>query len=239
MTEGRTYKQNAIDNIFDTGWGSYAQGESRFPQEKIRVAGVSATFFFYLNYLDKARESSYLYSTYMEIEAEKQFSEFDKVYTLFLAALYRDLAQAHQEAQVLWNRLIEWRQNLSVDELYKASQAHLLIYEGYGLTKLERYNEVAKPVKSGFEGLQKGRGIHKPPHKNSREYGLVDVLITLSDYKLKPAPEARQAAQKSLIIYKEENVKYGRLGYPIIFDLQLSYSDVFTPVLPDLDVTKD
>ncbi|MCI0563087.1 MAG: hypothetical protein MN733_31805 [Nitrososphaera sp.] len=239
MTERRTYKQNAIDNIFNTVWGSYAKGVAPFPQEEIHVAGVSATFLFYLGYLEQAKEASYLYSTYMEAEAWKRFSEFDRIYTVFLAALFRDLAGARQEVQELWPRIVDWRQKLSVAQLYKARQSHLLIYEGYALAKLEQYGEVAEPVRLGFEGLRKGRGVHESPHKNSREYGLADVLLTLSDYKLEPGSKAKQAAQEALVIYKQENVKYGRLGYPVIFDLQFSYPDVFITVLPNPDPKKD
>jgi hypothetical protein len=42
-----------------------------------------------------------------------------------------------------------------------------------------------------------------------------------------------------LRVYKRENVRYGRLGYPIIFDLQFSYPDLLQPVLPAQNPVED
>jgi hypothetical protein len=56
---------------------------------------------------------------------------------------------------------------------------------------------------------------------------------------LDPNSDLKENAQKALEDYKKENVRYGRLGYPVIFDLQNSYPDVFHPVLPGPDPEKD
>lgn len=239
MSEHRTYKQNAIDNIFNTVWGSYADGTSAFPKGEIRVAGICATFFFDLGYLEQAREASYRYSIYMEKEAMQRSPAFNRIDALFFAGLYRDLAQRQQEARTLWLHYIEQRQALSMAQLYKWRQAHLLIYEGYALTKLGRHSEITEPVRAGFEGICQGKGVFKAPHRNSRVYALADFLLTLREHALDPTLGKKQAAQEALAAYKRENVRYGRLGYPIIFDLQFSFPDLLHPVLPAEDPAAD
>jgi hypothetical protein len=58
-------------------------------------------------------------------------------------------------------------------------------------------------------------------------------------FRQMPSVEHKTQAQKALQIYKRENIRYGKRGYSVIFDLQFSYPDIFTPVLPgpkpDLD----
>lgn len=100
------------------------------------------------------------------------------------------------------------------------------------MLKLGKYREIEAPAQIGLEGLRKGKGMFRIARQNEREYGLVDVMIKLSAYMLLPSQNAKALAQKALEKYKRENFKYGKLGYEVIFDLQFSYPDVFTRVLP-------
>ena len=64
MSVTRTYQENARTNIFDSLWGGYVNGVAPFPRQELNVAGVSATFLFYLNYQEKARETAHPYSIF-------------------------------------------------------------------------------------------------------------------------------------------------------------------------------
>ncbi len=240
MAKKPSYRQLSINNIYETPeWTAYARGERSIPQEP-EMAGGLAICFYYLGDEERGKEASYLYSVYCAESAETVPYDFTKVLYLFDAALYRSLAQRPSEARALWQYLVNTRQGrLSEEELLKLRKAHLWIYEAYALAKLERYNDVTEPAGKGFDGICRGKGVFKAPHQNSKEYGLAHVLQALAAYKLNPTPEGQRDAQKALIAYKKENLRYGRIGYPVIFDLQLSYSDVFTPVLPGPDPEGD
>lgn len=239
MAKKPPYIQIINLNIFeDPVWGAYARGETDLPQQRYAVSGNVSNWFFYLNDFKRAREVSYAYSVYAEQNAANR-DEYDALYHLFQAALYRSLAQKFVEAQELWQTLIERRRQLQEEEMLRRRLANYWVNEAYALTKLERYSEVAEPAQRGFDAIRQGKGIQSAPHKNSREYGLVDVLVTLAAYKLNPSATGQQETQKSLITYKKENVRYGRHGYGVIFDLQFAYSDIFTPVLPGADPEKD
>jgi len=219
-------------------WGAYARGETSIPQEEL-VWGNEANYFFYLGDYQKAREVSYAFSKYAEQEFANAFLQSLVVSTLFNAGLYRSLAQRQSEADKLWQDLIVFVENLSKNDILKKRKANYWIYEAYALAKLGRYEEVLEPALKGFDGLKKGKGIHKAPHNNTIEYGLVNVLETLVTFQKEPIPENKQKSQKALMDYKKENVRYGRLGYGVIFDLQISYPDVFIPVLPGSDPEQD
>jgi|GEM_PF-4699707 len=221
----------------DPDFGPYARGETAVLHQPVDTSDV-VNWFFYMGDLEKAREVSYAYSVYCEQEAAKR-DEYEVLYDLFQAALYRSLAQKNSEAQKLWQDLVEKRRGLQEDRILTLKKAHYWIYEAYGLAKLERYVEVAEPAQLGFEGISKGKGIFPSPHRNTREYGLADILVALANFKLNPTSAGQQEAQKALMAYKKENITYSRLGYGVIFDLQFSYPDVFTPVLPGLDPEED
>jgi hypothetical protein len=238
MAKYPPYRQIITQNLLeDPNWGPYAKGKTGIPKQPI-FSGDIADWFFYLGDLKRAREVSYTYSLYSAEEATKR-DEYDELYYLFLAALYRSLTQKSSEAQNLWRALVNKRRKLDENGILQRRKAHIWIYEAYALTKLERFGEAAEPARRGFEGISKGKGIQPAPHKNSREYGLADVLIALADYRLTPTSVGKKKAQKALVTYKKENFKYGKLGYGVIFDLQFSYPDVFTPVLPGPDPEKD
>jgi hypothetical protein len=124
-------------------------------------------------------------------------------------------------------------------ELHNMRTAHTFVYEAYVQTKLGRHDQVAGPARQGLEGINRGKGIDPIPERNALEYKLVDVLIAPADYRLKPDDSGREIAQQALADYKAHNFTYGRGDYRVIFDLQFSYSDVFSPVLPGPDPDTD
>jgi hypothetical protein len=226
-------------NVFeDPDWRPYATGEAELP-EASSSSRLMATFLFYLGDMQRAKETSYSYSIYSEERYERTILQFHRNVALFDAALFRDLAEVKTEARKLWQKIIVEVDNFSDDQIIKNRHAHLWIYQAYAFLKLGEYQKVTNPAKKGFDWIVKGKGIDKAPHRNSREYGLADVLFTLSDYMLNPNSELKEKAQSALEDYKKENVRYGKLGYPVIFDLQNSYPDVFNPVLPGPDPEKD
>jgi hypothetical protein len=231
----------------DPDWGPYARGEASLPSSRLRGAYTWAGWLFYLGDLERAKEVSYAYSVWAQPKDPRPFFPRNHplglhaglFLNLFRTALFRDLAQAHLEAQALWQRLVDERRRVSEDDILKHRAVRIWVYEAYALAKLGRYDEVALPARKGFEGICNGKGVDRAPHNNSREYGLVAVLEGLAAYQMKPTPEGKEKAQKALTVYKRENLRYGRLGYEVIFDLQFSYPDVFTPVLPGPNPEKD
>jgi hypothetical protein len=223
MVARRTFKQTAIDQIHVMEHGTYSD----------------PIFYFYLGDIKEGIKSAYQYSRYFEEKAENMYLETDRIGSLFEAALHRDLARAHDEAHPLWQAVVERRRKLSEAEVMQGRSAGVFIYEGYALAKLERWDEVAAPVNLGFDGIRRGKGFTKAPHRNTREYGLAGVLLALSQHHLSPNDNSQPAIQKTMEVYKRENVRYGRVGYEVIFDLQFSYPHLLTPVLPDPDPLKD
>jgi hypothetical protein len=213
-----------------------------------------AAMFFYLGDIEQGRETSYLYSVNREQEiqvmagssyrilislgaseadAEAAERRNDDVWLLFNAGLYRSLANRPAEAVLLWQKLVDRRRSCwSRKDILRHSKAYLWLYEAYALTKLERYREVRKPADLGFKWIGRGKGVYKEPPYDRKVYGLAAVLKALAAYKLWPSEEGKLEAQRALVAYKGETYPYNRAAYDVIFDLQFSYPDVFTPVLP-------
>jgi tetratricopeptide (TPR) repeat protein len=232
MSPPPSYTQLITRNLIESPvWGGYLRGEGELPNRP-QTANLIATFLFYLGDIERAREVSHLYSRYSEDNYNKYPRELNKLYHLFRAALFRALSGRQQEAEELWGTLVDLRRTVGEAEILKSRRANVLIYEAYALAKLGRYREVPEPAQRGFQGIIKGKGITEAPHKNSLEYGLADVLDTLVSFRLDPKPMSQQKSQDALLAYKKENFRYGRLGYSVIFDLQMSYPDVLKPVLP-------
>jgi hypothetical protein len=192
-----------------------------------------------LGYDESGREVAAIYSAFRErLYHEAKFAQ-DRMIRLFDSALYASLAQNKTRAEALWQELVRLRRTLFPDNEVKKRTAECWIYEAYALLKLGEYDQVEMPAKIGLEGLRNRKGRSKSVRQNVREYGLVDVMISLSAYMLSPSQQAKALAQKALEKYKKGNLKYGRSGYTVIFDLQFSYPDVLTPVLPGSDPEKD
>ncbi len=227
-------------NFKEVALASISYWETLSQEDKLFSAGSAALSYFYLGNGIKAREASALYSASRESEFDKAIRSQDRITRLFDAALYASLAQNKSSAKLLWQKLIQQRRILFPEkDVVKRKTAQCWIYEAYGLLKLEEYKQVEIPAKIGLEGLRKGKGRVRSVRQNVREYGLVNVMINLSAYMISPNQLNRDAAQKALEKYKKENFKYGKLGYEVIFDLQISYPDVFSPVLPSSDPEND
>ena len=240
MNKRPTYSELIEKNLINNpDWLLFIEGNGPMPDQHPDVLRVIAPFFFYMGAFNHAREMSGKLSVYLEERASKAKLESYKASELFESALHRSLAQREDEARKLWHAAAEKRRQIPDEILLKQRRAHLWVYEAYALTKLGRYDEISEPAQKGFAGINKGKATYKAPHKNSRVYGLVDVLINLSIYKIEPNDENKKRAQKALSFYKKENQRYGRLGYNIIFDLQFSYPDVFEPILPSEDPNED
>ena len=198
-----------------------------------------ATYLFYLGEVDRARETSRLFSQYSEETYRRHKLVSEGLLHLFQAALFRGLSGRSEEASSLWAELVEVRRTVTDDQVLKTRRAHYFIYEAYGLAKMKRYSEIERPSRKGFEGMTAGRGIFQAPHRNSLEYGVASVLEGMARYASDPSPVERDALQSALRQYKNENVRYGRSGYSVIFDLQMSYPDIFAQILPGPDPGKD
>jgi hypothetical protein len=217
-------------------------------------AELTAIGFFYLGNLEHGRETSYLYSISREqkiqawagsryrllislgaseADAEAAERRNDDVLWLFQAGLYRSLANRPEEAALLWQKLVERRRSCwPRKDILRRSEAYLWLYEAYALAKLGRYREVRKPADLGFKWIGRGKGLYKEPPYDPKVYGLAAVLKALAAYKLQPSGEGKAEAQRTLVAYKGETYPHNRAAYDVIFDLQFSYPDVFTPVLP-------
>ena len=220
-------------------WLSYIEGNSSMPDSHPDVLKVIALFLFYMGNFKHAREVSYKSSIYFEERSCKASLESYKVSELFESALYRGLAKKEDEALELWRQAIEMKRQISDEVLLKQRMAHLWVYEAYALAKLESYEELSEPAQKGLAGINKGKATYKAQHRNSRFYGLADVLINLANHKIHSSEENKKLAQIGLLFFKKENLRYGRLGYDIIFDLQFTYPEVFEPVLPSDNLNKD
>lgn len=226
-------------NLFDDpDWGPFARSEASLP-DRPRTADGAATNLFYLGEIEKARNASLLHSQHSK---EKYLNNPDHpaaLYHGFRAALFADLAAEHSEAQGLWKKVTYGIDQLPRETITNYKAFNLLINQAYGLTKLERFDQVIEPAREGRKGIEQGKGTFDAPHRNSREFALAPLLIRLAEFKMNDKKVSREEVQEALQDYKTENVRYGRLGYPVIFDLQFSYPDVFDPVLPGEDPEKD
>lgn len=227
------------DIIGDPDWASFIAGKSPIPDKHRKVLKLIAQYLFYMGDINHAREVSYKASIYWEKQATSALLETYSVNSLFDSALYRSLAHQKNDAVQLWQTLVEKRRHISEVQLLEQRMAHLWVYEAYALEKLKRYDEVPVLAKMGLNAINKGMATYRIPHQNSRVYGLVDVLLNLANYQIQRNSELQKQTQEALMNYKNENRKYGRLGYDIIFDLQFSYPDIFKPVLPGSDPEQD
>lgn len=234
-----SFNESAEKNLInDPDWQPYITGNGSMPERDKNLLNLMAQFFFYKGDLDHARDVSYKSSLAWENEAERALQPY-RVNALFVSALYRGLAQRTDEAKQLWQKMVEERRRTSERELFGQRMVHLWIYEAYALERLGRYDEVSEPANKGFENIKKGKGTYKAPHRNSWVYGLAEILMSLADYQVTHSIEMQRKAQHALIEYKKENLRYGRSGYDIIFDLQFAYPHIFTQILPGLDPNKD
>ena len=235
MSEKQSYWQIAAWNL-DKVVKRLQEGNSF--SELVKLTPNYAVYWFYLGDIDYARKASLIYSLN---EYENEFNEDKmpdfKIYVLFHAALFRDLALHHEEATQIWQQLIDLRRSSFTEaDIYQKRLGWRIgcawVHEAYALTKLGRYAEVAEPARIGHEAIRRGKGTDPTPYMNSREFGLSKLLIETAKYRLSPDDRQKKIAQKTLQAYKENNSKHHRLGYGVIFDLQFTYPDVFTPVLP-------
>jgi hypothetical protein len=226
--------------LHEPEWLTYTNKAGPMPKKHARTLTVIAQFYFYLGYFDQARAVSLKSSIYLEDQAHLQFSKGYVIFgisDLFDSALYRSLAQ--EDAQSSWQDLIKKSQNLSDELVLRQNHADIWVYQAYALMRVKRYSEVTEPAKKGFDGIMNGSSIYKIPQKNSRTYGLVNVLETLSSYQLSETPAAKREARAALLSYKNENFAHSRSGYDIIFDLQFCYPDVFDSILPGTNPDED
>jgi hypothetical protein len=230
--EEKNYKEISLDSI--PYWES-------LPQEDRSIAArwISESFF-YLGDNERGREAAAIYSTFREKEYHEAIFDKDRIICLFDASLYASLAQNQVRAETLWQELVQQQRKLFPEhEVIKKKTAQGRIYEAYALLKLGAYKQVENPAQIGLAGLRQGKGMDPIARRNVKVYGLVSVMVHLSAYMLSPSQKVKALAQNALEEYKRENVKYGRSGYAVIFDMQFSYPDVFTPVLPGPDPEQD
>lgn len=226
--------------IFDIPeWAAYVEGKGGIPEDHAPIANSMALFLFYLGKVDHAREASLLYSNYAMESYRRRLDSVRKYIPLFEAALYRDLSNNYRGETELWKELKENIRNLEPESILKEKAANILIHAAYAHLKLGNWLEVERIVLEGLRGLENGYGIDKAPHGNSREYGLVNIVIQIAKYKLEPITEHQVSAQSALEKYKSENRRYGRGGYIVIFDLQFDFPDILKPILPGEDSEKD
>lgn len=209
-------------------------------EKPIKVLTIIAQSYFYLGNHLRAREISFICSNSLENRAKRRFSKGYMTFgiaDLFDCALYRSLSG--KEDKELWSSLIESIQNISEELILEQKMVDVWVYEAYALLKLNKYDGVIKPAKKGFIEIDNGKSMYEVPSNNSRTYRLASLLIDLSEFRVNQTLRAKQKAQESLLLYKEENFIHGRLGYDIIFDLQFSYPDILKPVLPGSNSDED
>ncbi|MFP3853200.1 MAG: hypothetical protein ACLFWD_02780 [Anaerolineales bacterium] len=222
----------------DPDWAPYARGEAPLPDRPFSGRLV-AKYLFYLGKDNKAREVCEMVARSTEKKFSRREPSVGAYSRGFDAALYYDLARNEARARSIWSRIADGVEDLEPEQIFKQKKANVWVYQAYALTKLGEHEQVKEPAQRGRNAIENGKGTHKAPHRNSREFALGPLLVKLADYKIHNESAIRQEAQQALIEYKQENVLYGRLGYLVIFDLQFSYPDVFDPVLPGEDPEKD
>lgn len=241
MNKRLSFHKLAEENLLNNSdWSEYTNNKGPMPEKHAKVLTLIAQFYFYIGDIDHAREVSYKSSIDLEKRAENRFSKgyiLFGICDLFDSALYRSLAQKNDIS--LWLNLIEKRRQISEMEILEQNMAYVWVYEAYALIKAKMYSEVFEAAKKGFEEIGKGKSIYQVPSKNSREYGLANVLINLAEYQMNQTPKGRRESQKALVFYKTENFMHGRIGYDIIFDLQFSYPNILEPVLPSANPDED
>lgn len=239
MADSRSYIEVAKSLLDDPDWGPYIKDQASMPNQPA-VAGDIATKLFYLGHIRKAQQVSKFFAGY----SESEFGEFNSphphaYYHLFLAGLYWSLGKDPTNARKAWHELVEGVDDLEDEEILVRKAANQWVMQSYGYAKLNEYAKVEDPARKGRLALEEKKGTHKAPHRNSREFALAPLLVKLAKFKLNDEKASQEEVQEALQEYKSENVRYGRLGYPVIFDLQFSYPDVFDPVLPGDDPEKD
>jgi len=234
-----SYYELINKNLYgDPDWGPYARGESSLP-DRPRTADGAATHLFYLGQTQKAREASSLYCQYSKGKFQSNPNHPAGLYHGFRAALFADLAAEHSEDRKLWEEVVDGISQIPSSTIKNHKAFNLLVNQAYAFAKLERFDEVSDPAREGRRGIDEGNGTFDAPHRNSREFALAPLLIQLAEYTLYKQEASRKEIQRALLNYKSENVRYGRLGYSVIFDLQFSYPEIFDPVLPGPDPEKD
>ena len=228
------YKQLAIENLDKLA--RLLQEGPRSLTYYLQYTYEYAVYWFYLKDFERAREASLVYSLFTYDNNEK-IEAYSRIIGLFQSALFRGLALHSDEANQIWQQIIDLRRSSFIEaDIYQKKPGWRIgcawVYEAYALTKLGRYAEVTEPARIGHEAIRRGKGINPTPYVNALEFGLSKVLIELANYQLSPDEKQKKAAQKALQAYKDNNFKYYRMGYAVIFDLQFTYPDVFTPVLP-------
>lgn len=221
-----------------SNYGPYIRGEAALPKNP-RTAHLMATFLFYLGMDAKAREVSYQASRFSEKRSRMNRVPSMAMERLFKAALFRDLSGKDSEAMELWQEFAAGVSELNEQQIIETSRAHIWVQQAYAFLKLKDYQKLEDPANMGLDGIEAGSATYDDPRKNSLEYALAPLVIALAEHLEEGSEEKRKEAQQALERYKHENTRYGRHGYPVIFDLQFSYPDVLDPVLPSDDPTKD
>jgi tetratricopeptide (TPR) repeat protein len=228
----KSYIDVVNETIEFTPFKSFLEGNTDI-SEKANIANTLAIALFYLGHLDKAREASYAYSVFEESKIPKIPREINRLRPLYEAALYRDLSGRKNEAKDLWKRFVEIAERIPEDQILKERRANYLVQTGYGLAKLDRFDEAIQWAERGQKAIRKGLGTFTKAVRNTPEYGLVEVIRAIQKVKIDNSKESRLSAQQALQVFKDASSKHSRLGYKIVFDLQQSYPDLFKSVLPD------
>jgi hypothetical protein len=216
----------------------FVEGQVEFP-EKSNISNILSHALFYLGHREKAKEAAYAYSIFQERKVDKIPREINKLMPIGEAALYRDLSGRKGETKILWNRFFKVIAEIPDEQVIQERRSNYLVQVGYGLMKLGRHKDAIRFASRGQKAIEDGYGIFKEARRNTREYGLITVIRAIIDFELKSSDEAKHTAQQTLQNYKDASAKRNRLGYPVIFNLQQSYPDIFDPVLPGSDPDKD
>lgn len=221
--------------LSDSNWVEYLNNDAPLP---IKNPGALEPFAIWLLYLGKnkqAKELCYKFSVFLEERAKQNKLLPLSMHDYLKSSLFRSLAGYKNEANTLWSTTIDISNQISDKDIINYRAAEIWVFEAYGLAKLNKYELVNEFALKGFKAINK----NKSPHNHTAAYGLADLIIKLADYKINSIEENKKKAQKSLLVYKRENIRHGRLGYGYIFDIQNSYPDVFTQVLPSNDTYLD
>lgn len=218
--------------LSDPNWVEYLNNDAPLPIKNIGALEPFAIWLLYLGKNKQAKELCYKFSIFLENRSKQNKLLPFSLHDLFKSSLFRSLAGYQDEANFLWKNAIILSHQIPEKDINTCKVGQIWVFEAYGLIKLNKYELVHEAALKGFEAIRKGNATFNASHKNTEAYGLADLTIKLAEYKINPTEGNKQKAQNSLVVYKKENLRYGKLGYSYIFDIQISYPDVFTTVLP-------
>jgi hypothetical protein len=203
MSTAAGFSELIEKNLFgDLDWGPFVCGEGPLPKRTLSGRLV-VDYLFYLGEHEKAKAVCEMLAKTLQKRYEHSSPSLNAYSRGFESALYYDLARQSKKANPIWREIELGISNLDDKQILKQKKGNLWIYLSYALIKLGLFAKVRIPAEKGREAIERGKGTHKAPHRNSREFALGPLLIQIAEYKLNGDGATKESVQEASLIYKK------------------------------------